>query len=438
MPAHARRDIIPPGEVCVAHVWSRCVQRAFLCGFDEYSGVDYSHRREPIRQLLRYQASVFAVEVGNYNILHNHKHAILRARPDLAANWSDEEVAWRWKMAWPSWDGERWDRAPDDREVEELLNKSERIPKLRANLSDISWYMARWKEPLAKLFNAEFDRRGHFFEQRFGSRLLEDEEEVLGCSLYLDTNQTNAGAADSLEESDFSAIQDRIRAERIREARLTHEELRDNPEFRDLLMEFGDLESLYADCWLSPIALGTPLSTQAASKIVISEPTCGRDAEPTLKTSTTLAGESGEFKVAGEREDVAPSDVASPPRDSPRELPRPPVSDGGEPTFHIHRRLRQRALPRASDQCFLPMPWRQYLALSEWAARRFAPSAPVAGEKSVERTAAAVDDTPTTWRSAVLAFQAEAFVALRESTGAIAGLAAAMGLGPQPRGDPDP
>jgi len=115
MPGHARRDIVREGEIGVYHTWSRCVQRAFLCGLDALTGENFEHRRTWIKTLLEYQASVFAIDVGNYSILSNHQHLIARTRPDIAATWSDEQVAWRWKLAWPAWQDGQWAENPATR-----------------------------------------------------------------------------------------------------------------------------------------------------------------------------------------------------------------------------------------------------------------------------------------------------------------------------------
>ena len=93
MPGCARREIVREGEIGVYHAWSRCVQRALLCGQDPLTGRNFEHRRQWVQKLLEYQSGVFAVDVGSYSILHNHQHAIVRTRPDVAAGWSDEEVA---------------------------------------------------------------------------------------------------------------------------------------------------------------------------------------------------------------------------------------------------------------------------------------------------------------------------------------------------------
>ena len=62
----------------------------------------------------------------------------------------------------------------------------EKNEQIRRNLSSLSWFMARWKEPMARLCNAESDHSGHFWEARFKCRELLDDEAVLTCSIYVD------------------------------------------------------------------------------------------------------------------------------------------------------------------------------------------------------------------------------------------------------------
>lgn len=172
MPGHSRKTIVREGEIGTYHTWSMAVQGAYLCGYDPETGKDFDYRRDWIQSLLEYQASVFAVDIGNYNILSNHQHLIARTRPDISSTWSDEMVAWRWKLAWPQWIDGTWIRQPTDQEIEELLANPDRIAEVRQNLASLSWFMARWKEPIARLANAESGTKGHFYAQRFGSREL--------------------------------------------------------------------------------------------------------------------------------------------------------------------------------------------------------------------------------------------------------------------------
>ena len=59
-----RKDLVDPLAIETHHVWSRCVQRAWLMGVDPLTGVDYSHRKQWVESLTEYLASVFAVDVG--------------------------------------------------------------------------------------------------------------------------------------------------------------------------------------------------------------------------------------------------------------------------------------------------------------------------------------------------------------------------------------
>jgi hypothetical protein len=44
---------------------------------------------------MKFLADIFAIDVCAFAILANHLHNVLRSRPDIAASWSDQEVALR-------------------------------------------------------------------------------------------------------------------------------------------------------------------------------------------------------------------------------------------------------------------------------------------------------------------------------------------------------
>ena len=96
MARRARSEEIDEATVGAYHVWSRTVRRAWLTGIDPQTGVDCSYRKEIIERRLEALAGIFAIDVLDHSILDNHFHAILRNRPDLVAEWSDDEVARRW------------------------------------------------------------------------------------------------------------------------------------------------------------------------------------------------------------------------------------------------------------------------------------------------------------------------------------------------------
>lgn len=48
----ARREILREAEIGTYHGWSKCTQRAFLCGYDQERGINYHDRRRWIETLL--------------------------------------------------------------------------------------------------------------------------------------------------------------------------------------------------------------------------------------------------------------------------------------------------------------------------------------------------------------------------------------------------
>jgi hypothetical protein len=63
LPASARRDIVDDHHVGVYRCIARCVQRAFLCDIDRYTGRDYSYRKAWVLDRLRHLAGLFGIEV---------------------------------------------------------------------------------------------------------------------------------------------------------------------------------------------------------------------------------------------------------------------------------------------------------------------------------------------------------------------------------------
>ena len=266
------------GQEGVYHCFSRCVRRAFLCGFDTLTGRDFSHRKAWLVDRLRYLAAVFAIEVCAYSVMENHYHTILRTRPDIVARWSDREVATRWLTLFPR----RRSRGvaatpPAEQEICALADNPKRIAKLRRRLSSLSWFMGRLNEFIARAANKEDSVKGRFWESRFKCQALLDEAAIAACMVYVDLNPIRAGLAETPELSDFTSIQERIRAwqkETMTTASASGEAAQDLPQGsfrRDKRMpeEVGELANPVSEhlaamgysldgevasaCWLCPI-----------------------------------------------------------------------------------------------------------------------------------------------------------------------------------------
>lgn len=207
-----RSEIFEPNEIGMYHCISRCVRRAYLCGFDSVTKNSYEHRRTWIRERLAFLVDVFSIELISYSIMMNHLHTLIRNRPDVARAWSPKEVARRWRLLFPY----RWENGrpaePNKREIMAIANDLELVEIYRERLSSISWFNRCLCEYLARKANYEDECKGRFWEGRFKSQKVYDTSGIIACSAYIDLNPIRAKIATTPEDSDFTSIQDRIRA----------------------------------------------------------------------------------------------------------------------------------------------------------------------------------------------------------------------------------
>ena len=185
------------------HCVTRCVRRAYLCGRDRVSGKNFDHRKLWVVERLRVLSSVFAIDVCAYAVMSNHLHVVLHVDRERAEGLDAEEVVERYtklfRMAKPQYD------SASDKE------KSRLVTLWRERLWNLSWMMRGLSEWIARRANREDDCRGRFWEGRFKSQALLDTEGLLTCMAYVDLNPVRAGVADSLEGSDFTSIQARLK-----------------------------------------------------------------------------------------------------------------------------------------------------------------------------------------------------------------------------------
>lgn len=207
---YARKSLISLQDTPYYHVVARCVRRAWLWGYDEYAGRDYSHRKGWVLKRLNELTAIFAVDICAYAVMSNHYHLVLHVDAARARSWSAHEVAERWGelFALPPLI-QRW-QASTGTEAERVLAEQV-IANWRSRLHDVSWFMRCLNEHLARRANAEDNCTGRFWEGRFKSQALLDEAGLLTAMAYVDLNPIRAGLATTPEESAFTSIYERIR-----------------------------------------------------------------------------------------------------------------------------------------------------------------------------------------------------------------------------------
>ena len=209
MPRPQRSEQFCADEICVVHSIQRCVRKAWLAGIDPVSGVDYSFRKEWIRRRMEALASVFAIDILSYAIMSNHLHQILRNRPDVCAQWSDEEVAIRWLRVFPGRRMEEHLAEPTENDVKTLVRDKVRLAEVRRRLCDVSWFMRALSEPIARMANKQDQCTGRFWEGRFKAQRIIDEAGLLACSMYVDLNPVRAAIVGGPEGCRFTSAHDR-------------------------------------------------------------------------------------------------------------------------------------------------------------------------------------------------------------------------------------
>lgn len=188
-----RSCLISLAETPWYHVVNRCVRRAFLCGQDAATGQCFEHRRGWIETRIRELASVFTIDVAAYAVMSNHYHAVLRVDAARAQALGDDEVLRRWTQLFTGpllvqryLGGALLGEA-------ERLKVAEFAALYRQRLADVSWFMRVLNETIARQANAEDGCTGRFWEGRFKSQALLDEQALLAAMAYVDLNPIRAG-----------------------------------------------------------------------------------------------------------------------------------------------------------------------------------------------------------------------------------------------------
>lgn len=190
------------------HLISKTVRGAFLLGQGQ------TDRKQWIENRLEELAGIFALEVAGFSVLDNHLHVLVRLSPELAEDWSDREVMRRWAQLFPPRGRGRKQVPVTKQWLRQQLKDKQRVQKIRQRLCQLGWFMKCLKEPLARLANREDDCEGAFWQGRYKSIAILDEEALLATCAYVDLNPLAAGLVQRPEESPYTSV--RVRVEHCR------------------------------------------------------------------------------------------------------------------------------------------------------------------------------------------------------------------------------
>ncbi|WJG10349.1 transposase [Aliiglaciecola sp. LCG003] len=206
-----RKRLICLAETPYYHCVSQCVRRAFLCGKDKFSGKTFEHRRQWVEDRLLFLSTVFCIDLYAFAVMSNHTHVVLCVNKEKALALNDIDVLLQWqKIHKITLLAQEFIDNPQNLNDVELRSITSAIKTYRQRLFDVSWFMRELNEPIARRANLEDDCTGHFWEGRFKSQALLDEEALAACMVYVDLNPIRANISKTLETSAHTSIKVRI------------------------------------------------------------------------------------------------------------------------------------------------------------------------------------------------------------------------------------
>jgi putative transposase len=155
----------------------------------EYPFDDKRCRRKIIG-FIRFFAKVYCIDVLGFCIMGNHYHMVVYIKPPQKMSRKELRVraTYLYKdTVLDGWLAANWARFED-------------------RIFDVSELMRNLQSKIARWYNVTHNRRGRFWADRFKSVLLEDEQAVFDCLLYIELNPVRANIVERPEEYDGSSL----------------------------------------------------------------------------------------------------------------------------------------------------------------------------------------------------------------------------------------
>ena len=140
---------------------------------------------------------MFALDVCASAVMSNHYHLVLHIDQARAAGWEMREVVERWHQLCKGSALARRFAHNESLDTAELAQLTEVAEVWRSRLMDISWFMRYLNEAIAREANREDRCTGRFWEGRFKSQALLDEQALAAYLAYVGLNPIRAKMADT-------------------------------------------------------------------------------------------------------------------------------------------------------------------------------------------------------------------------------------------------
>ena len=191
------------------HCCTRAVRKAFILDDKTKKDPEKIDRRKWIEDRILFLTTVFSIDVCAYAVMSNHYHVILDVHKSKSDAWTPLEVITRWHKIYKGTELSRsYVKGKNLTEIESEI-VLEFAENCRKKLHDISWFMRNINEPLARIANKEDDCKGRFWESRFKSQALLDEQALLTCMAYVDLNPIRANMSTTIQKSECTSIKKR-------------------------------------------------------------------------------------------------------------------------------------------------------------------------------------------------------------------------------------
>ena len=220
------------------HVISACVRNAFLLSNTEPE--KYNCRKQWIQDKMISLSRIFYIDIFGYALMDTHMHLLLGTRYFQADHTTRKDVATRWLTLHPK----RRNKAPSEKEINELVNNKKEVENCRKKLRDVSIFMKELNQHIARRANKEDNMKGRFWQGRFESISLPDSGAILKCLMYVELKPVRAKIAEAPETSKYTSCYDRIKAHNARKEVNKSKKNKKNPKI---------MQDMEKDNWLAPI-----------------------------------------------------------------------------------------------------------------------------------------------------------------------------------------